>query len=52
MKQSLHCQRCNAILGHLNLQRLLNVEIHCVECGEWNVFDYDPDEYVFKESDV
>ena len=49
MKQTLHCTSCNAILANVNLRRLEHVEILCAECGEWNVFDYDPIGFVFKE---
>lgn len=48
MKEALYCQSCNAFLGSVDLKRLVHVEIACPECGEWNVFDYDPGAYVFK----
>jgi phage FluMu protein Com len=52
MKESIHCQHCNAILGNVNLRKLLHVEIQCADCGEWSTFDYDPETHVFKVDDT
>lgn len=50
MIQTFHCLFCNYILGKYNLRRLGYLELQCPECGEWNTFEYDPEDYVYKQA--